>query len=181
VPRGGNDAGSRRSGRRSRGATWALLGIGVFAAAFFVLLRVSMPRASPAPLRSVAILPFQAMTPSPSQEELGLALADAVITRVGRTGRRAVRPTEAVRAYGGSDRDPLAAGRALRVDAVLDGRVQESGDRIRISVQLVRVDLPVPIWSESFEASRADLSAIEAAIAEAVASRLDPGAVTPSD
>jgi hypothetical protein len=71
------------------------------------------------PVRSLAVLPFQSIPREPSY--LGLGLADVLINRLGMLHQIAVRPTSAVRKFAeGAIADPLAAGRELGVDAVLE-------------------------------------------------------------
>lgn len=67
--------------------------------------------------------------------EIGLGLADSLITWLGGGGRINVRPTASVRRFTGTNTDPVEAGQQPAVDSVLDGSVQQEGDRIRISVQ----------------------------------------------
>jgi len=126
---------------------------------------------APAP-RSLAVLPFRPLVGTATDEALGLGMADALISRLVATRRVVVRPTTAIRAFGGPDVDAAAAGRQLKVDAVLDGRYQEAGSRLRVTVQLLPVDGPSPIWAERFDVERTDLLAVEDTIAERLAGAL---------
>jgi DNA-binding winged helix-turn-helix (wHTH) protein/TolB-like protein len=124
---------------------------------------------------SIAVLPLKEL-PRPRREEyLGLALADSLITRLGRIGRLSVRPTGAVRPYGADAQDAVSAGRALSVEAVLDGEIQRSGDRMRVTVQLVEVATGVTLWTHKIDVSSADLFAVEDAISEKLAQKLASG------
>ena len=87
--------------------------------------------------RSLAVLPFRSLGTDEAEDALGLGMADALITRLAATGRVAVRPTGTVRRFASADVDPVEAGRQLGVDAVVDGRLQRSGSRLRLTVQLV--------------------------------------------
>lgn len=141
---------------------------------FLVGRRTPPPRAITG-VRSVAILPFEALSAAPSDGFLGVALADAVIVRLGRLDRLSVLPTAAIRDFDRPGRDALAAGQVLRVDAVLDGRIQESAGRVRVTVQLLRTDHGSPIWAQQFDVSRSNLFEMEDAIAGGVARELDAG------
>ena len=97
----------------------------------------STPAAPAVPVRSMAVLPFRSLTND--GEYLGLGMADALITKLGSTRLLLVRSTGAVEKYAVPGLDPVAAGRALQVDAVLEGSIQTAGDRLRTTVRLVRV------------------------------------------
>jgi DNA-binding winged helix-turn-helix (wHTH) protein/tetratricopeptide (TPR) repeat protein len=121
---------------------------------------------------SIAVLPFEPLTGNADDAYLGLGLADALITRLSNLRRLTVRPTSAVRRYLGTARDPAVVGRALQVDAVLDGTVQRSGDSLRITVQLVGSREAVPLWATKFDARAADLFALEDSISQNLAEEL---------
>jgi len=85
-----------------------------------------------------------------------------------------VRPTSAIQRYVGADAEPREVGRALRVDAVLDGRLQREGSRLRVTAQLSMVDALAPLWAARFEEELIDLFAVQDAIAERLAEALAP-------
>ena len=121
-------------------------------------------------VRSIAVLPFQQMGSSGADEYLGLGMADALITRLSNIRQIAVRPTSAVIRYAGAD--PAAAGRALKVEAVLAGAIQRSAERVRVTVQLVSVSSETPLWAEKFDEMFTDIFAVEDSISEQVARAL---------
>jgi DNA-binding winged helix-turn-helix (wHTH) protein/TolB-like protein/Flp pilus assembly protein TadD len=120
-------------------------------------------------IRSLAVLPFQTLGAEREDEYLGLGMADALITRLGNTGKIIVRPTNAIQKYVGADLSPQAAGREQGVDAVLDGRIQREADRVRLTVQLIRVRDGVQLWGETFDKEFTDIFALEDALSERVA------------
>ena len=130
---------------------------------------VRAPSAAP---RSLAVLPFRSIGGDEADHALGLGMADALITRLAATGRVAVRPTGAVRRFAETDVDPVEAGRQLEVDAVLDGRLQRSGSRLRLTLQLVPTTGGAPLWADRFDEEFTHLFAVEDAVAERVASAL---------
>ncbi len=113
------------------------------------------------PFRSLAVLPFRMLAPNPGDEQLGLGLTDAVITRFGGLNKCIVRPTSAIRQFEQVPPDPVAAGKKLDVDAVLDASVQTQADKIRVNAQLVRVQDGQHLWAETFDLKRADLFTLE--------------------
>ena len=130
---------------------------------------VRAPAAAP---RSLAVLPFRSLGGDEADHALGLGMADALITRLAATGRVAVRPTGTVRRFAEADIDPVAAGRQLEVDAVLDGRLQRAGTRLRLTLQLVPTGGGPPLWADRFDEEFTHLFAVEDAVAERVASAL---------
>jgi len=74
--------------------------------------------------------------------------------------------------YKGPANDPLAAGRALHVDAILTGTVQQSGDRLRVTVQLVGSGSGRTLWSETFDQIFTDIFGIQDSISDKVARSL---------
>lgn len=128
--------------------------------------------AAPRSTRTLAVLPFRPIAPSEDDAQLGLGLADALITRLGGTGGIVVRPTSAIQRYVGADTEPREVGRALRVDAVLDGRLQREGSRLRVTAQLLPVDASATLWAARFEEEMRDLFTVQDALAERLAQAL---------
>ena len=122
-------------------------------------------------IRSIAVLPFKTLSAESGDEYQGMAMADALITRLSSTGQLTVRQTSAVLKYTGSH-DPLAAGREQGVDAVLDGNIQRDKDRVRVTVQLVRVSDGAPLWADRFDEKFTNIFAVQDAISERVAQGL---------
>jgi len=123
----------------------------------------------PEEIRSLAVLPFQTVGAKPGEEYLGLGMADALITRLGNTGKIIVRPTSAIQKYSGPDVSPQAAGLEQGVDVVLDGRIQREADRVRLTVQLIRVRDGTQLWGETFHKEFTDIFALEDALSERLA------------
>ncbi len=118
----------------------------------------------------LVVLPFASLGASDGPA-LGAGMADAVITRLARTGRVIVRPTSAVLKFAGA-RDPLAAGRELAADAVLDGALQRQRDRLRLSVQLVPLAERLRPWATAFDEPYRELLDVQEAVAEKVVAAL---------
>jgi DNA-binding winged helix-turn-helix (wHTH) protein/TolB-like protein/Tfp pilus assembly protein PilF len=128
-----------------------------------------------ATVQSIAVLPFKALGKSEAVLELGLA--DTLIARLNRSPL-IVRPISAVRQYVDPRTDAVAAGRALKVDAVLDGTVQQSSDRVRITATLRRVRDGIVLWSGSFDDRADNVFTAEDSIAVQVASAIVPRLTT---
>src|SRR5205814_9376424 len=73
---------------------------------------------------------------------------------------------------GGLEQDSLAAGRELQVSSVLEGNVQKSNDRIKVSARLISVADGFSLWSDTFEEKFTDVFAVQDAISQKVADAL---------
>ncbi len=155
---------------------WSILVAALVLVTLLVLVRVVLRRGSgtlqtqgPTTIQSLAVLPFRTLGAKGGDEYLGLGMADALITRLGNTGKIIVRPTSSIQKYAGEDVSPQAAGREQGVEAVLDGRIQRQADRVRLTVQLIRVRDGVQLWGETFDREFTNIFALEDALSERVA------------
>jgi DNA-binding winged helix-turn-helix (wHTH) protein/TolB-like protein/Tfp pilus assembly protein PilF len=157
---------------RRRGVLVAAVVLGAVLIAAKVVPRRGVG-ASPVPggqaIQSLAVLPFQTLGARQGDEYLGLGMADALITRLGNTGKIIVRPTSAIQKYASGELSPQAAGREQGVDAVLEGRIQRQDDRVRLTVQLIHVRDGEQLWAETFDKEFTNIFALEDALSERVA------------
>ena len=138
---------------------------------FFQTRRKNNP---PSAVRSLAVLPFKAIDPHPSDEQAGLGIADSIVVRLSRLPEVSVLPTTSIFKFSGTDRDPVAAGRELGVEAVLDGTLQRSEGRLRISVQLIRTVDGRTLWASTFDETSGDVFALQDSISERIAVTVIP-------
>lgn len=124
-------------------------------------------------IKSLAVLPFKSL--GADDNYLGIGIADAVIRKIGQSGKLTVRPTSAVLKYASNDIDSSAAARELGADAILEGTVQRSSDRLRVTVNLLRISDGASLYSDNFDLGSADIFAIQDKVAQRVASRLQIG------
>ncbi len=117
-------------------------------------------------VRSIAVLPFQALDPTSDDDVLGAGIADALITRLGRLSEIAVSPTSAVLPFAGTRPDPRSVGERLGVEGVLEGRIQRAAGRTRVTAQLVSTSGGAPIWTATFDQSATNIFELEDSIAE---------------
>lgn len=120
---------------------------------------------------TVAVLPFQTVGGGDRDEYLELGMADALITRLATVKELTVRPTSSVRPFSGTT-DPVAAGKQLRVGAVVDGFVQKLGGRIRVSARLVRVADGKSLWAGAYDEAFSDIFSVQDAFSSKIASSL---------
>jgi TolB-like protein/DNA-binding winged helix-turn-helix (wHTH) protein/Flp pilus assembly protein TadD len=123
-------------------------------------------------LRSIAVLPFKTIGTEGESDYLGIGMTEALIARLGYLRQLVVRPASAVSRYTDEQRDAVDAGREQGVDAVLDGSVQRAGDRIRVTVQLLRVQDRAVLWAGQFDERLTDIFAVQDSISQQVAQGL---------
>lgn len=118
--------------------------------------------------KSVAILPFKNLNQDPSSAFYEFALADAVITELAQLRSLIVRPSSVIAKYQGSDFDSRQAGQELRVNAVLSAGFLRSGNRIRVTAQLLDVLTGEILWSDRIDAEGSDILALQDMIAQRI-------------
>jgi DNA-binding winged helix-turn-helix (wHTH) protein/TolB-like protein/Tfp pilus assembly protein PilF len=131
----------------------------------------------PIAFKSIAVLPFKSIGGNSDNEHLGLGMADTLIAKLSHIQRINIRPISAVYRFTDLEQDPLAAGRALGVDAVLDGRIQRADGRIRVTVELLSVSDGAVLWTETLDEESVDIFTLQDQIAGHVARSL-PSALT---
>ncbi|MDP1570753.1 MAG: winged helix-turn-helix domain-containing protein [Vicinamibacterales bacterium] len=162
-------------GRRTR--AWAVAAIGAAAAALVAFavsfsFRTADDAGALAPPRTLAVLPFKPLVSGTRNEALEFGMADSLIGRLGHLRDLTVRPLAAVRRFGDPTEDPLAAGRELGVDAILDGHIHRDEDRIRVTVRLVRVADERQLWAGQFDEPLTGIFSIQDAISERITREL---------
>jgi DNA-binding winged helix-turn-helix (wHTH) protein/TolB-like protein len=153
----------------SRKWIWAIPVASLLFAAVWIVKERSFTPAKQ--ITSLAVLPLRSL--DASENYLGAGIADAVIRRISQTGQLRVRPTSAVLHYLNEDTDALAAARQLGTDSVLEGTLQRAGDRLRVSVNLLRTSDGASLWADSFDMPATDIFVIQDKVAEQVATRLE--------
>ncbi len=123
-------------------------------------------------IKSIAVLPFRSITPQGRDEVLEHGMAEALIMKLGAMGEIIVRPKSSLRDLNLEEKDISAAGRLLNVEAILEGSIQNAGDRVRVSANLWRVSDGRQIWSGQFDERSADIFALQDSISDRVASAL---------
>ncbi len=111
--------------------------------------------------KTIAILPFKNMSNDPSADFYEFALADAVITELAKIRSLIVRPSSVIAKYQGNEVDARAAGKEMRVHAVLTAGFIRAGDRMRVTTQLLDVITGDILWSDRIDAEGEDILALQ--------------------
>jgi serine/threonine-protein kinase len=140
--------------------------IGILSAAIALVVWLATTRGpSAGPVRTIAVLPFKPLLAAEHDEALELGMADTLITRLSASRELVVRPLSSIRKYSALDTDPLAAGRELAVDYVLDGSIHRSGDDLRVTARLMRVADGTAVWAGQMDERVTSVFAVQDAIA----------------
>ena len=123
---------------------------------------------------SVAVLPFANMTSDPEQEFLADGIAEDVITALSRYPSLFVIARNSSFTYRGRAVDVKQVGAELGVRYVLEGSLRKSGNRVRVSAQLVEAETGKHVWAERYDRDLADIFAVQDEIAEAVTIAIAP-------
>lgn len=121
-------------------------------------------------IKTLAVLPFKSLNSQSSEDYLGVGMADVMITRLSNLSEIIVRPTSSVLPFNGTD--PLQAGQTLKVDSVLDGSIQQDGNRVRVTVRLLRTSDGQPLWAFQCDEQCVDIFALEDTVSTRVVEAL---------
>lgn len=122
--------------------------------------------------KTLAVLPFKLLNANDEKNYLSVGLADSLITKLSNVRSLTVRPTSSVMRYAQNERDAAGAGRELKVETVIDGAVQQAGDRVRVTVQLIRVADGKPLWANTYDAQFVNIFQVQDEISARVAEAL---------
>jgi len=154
--------------------SWIAVAIVLFGAALvgtFLLVRPSPPPAGAQP-RTLAVLPFRAISAEGMPEHFGLGLADSLIGRLATLRELTIRPTSAIARYETGPSDSSEIGRSLGVDAVLEGTYQKLEGMTRVSVQMTDVSRGALLWSDRIDLPEGKLFEVQDSISRQVAEKL---------
>lgn len=128
--------------------------------------------ATSARVNSIAVLPLRSLTAEERSKALGLGLTDSLITKLASLRQITVRPISAVMPYADAPQDALEIGKKLKVDAVLEGTIQQFDNRLRINARLLRTENGEQIWAERFDGEFTNIFDVEEKISERAARAL---------
>ncbi len=164
-----------RAGVRRR----LVLGAGAAAAILVALVAYGTRRNSArsdqrtAPLLSVAVLPLANVGGDAQDEYFSEGMTDELANALSKLpGLRVASRTSAYAFKGKKDIDVSEIGRKLHVEAILEGVVRRSGDRLRVGAQLTKVSDGLAIWSDTYERRSSDIFAVQDDIASSIADAL---------
>ena len=119
-------------------------------------------------IQALAVLPLTNLSGDPEQEYFADGMTEALIAELGKISAPRVISRQSIMQYKGSKKRLSEIARELNVDAVLEGTVERSGDRVRVLVRLDRVSPEGQLWSNQYNRDIRDLLRLQDEIARAV-------------
>lgn len=132
------------------------------------------PAATADPRLSIAVLPFQNMSRDPEQEDFCDGVVEEIISRLSRLKWLLVIARNSTFVYKGKSVDIQQVGRELNVRYVLEGSVRKSGQRLRITAQLIDASTGAHVWAERFDGDIGDVFNLQDEVTIAVVSAIEP-------
>jgi len=123
--------------------------------------------------KSVAVLPFVNMSSDPEQEYFSDGLSEELLNRLAQNDQLRVAARTSAFQFKGQNIDIIEIGKKLNVANVLEGSVRKSGNRLRITAQLIQVDNGFHLWSQTYEREADDVFAIQDDISSAITKALE--------
>jgi eukaryotic-like serine/threonine-protein kinase len=133
-----------------------------------------------AQIHSIAVLPLANVSGDPEEEYFADGVTDELITQLAQVGELRVISRTSVMSYKNTKKTLPQIARELGVDAVVDGSVQRSGDKVRINAELIEASTDRLLWAKSYERDLSDILTLQSAIAKAVVDEIQVK-VTPQE
>ncbi|HEY5776107.1 MAG TPA: hypothetical protein VIS57_08485, partial [Xanthomonadales bacterium] len=134
----------------------------------FVQQPAEEPVAAPEAEKSIAVLPFVNMSSDPEQDYFADGISEEILNALAKVSELKVAGRTSSFAFKGKNEDLLAIGKVLRVNHILEGSVRKSGNRVRITAQLIKVDDGFHMWSETWDRELDDIFIIQDEISTAI-------------
>jgi TolB-like protein/DNA-binding winged helix-turn-helix (wHTH) protein/Flp pilus assembly protein TadD len=170
-PYGRADAG--QPPRRPTTRAWGLFGFGLALVLAASLSWLLYPRTHPAPvIRSLAVLPLENLSGDPAQDYFAEGMTDELITRLAQISALRVISRTSVMTYKSVRKSLPEIARELNVDAVVEGSVSRSGERVRITAQLIQVPADTHMWAQTYNHDFKDTLALQSKVARDISEQI---------
>jgi len=135
-----------------------------------LLVHMGARRSLPLPkIESIAVLPLENLSGDPQQEYFADGMTEELITNLGKIGALRVISRTSVMRYKGTKKPLPEIARELNVDAIVEGTVRLSGNRVRVTANLLHAQTDRHLWAETYERDLGDVLTLQSAVAQAVA------------
>ncbi len=165
----------RRTRGPSRVVAMTLAGAALALAAITLVSyarRASPGEGQPTTIRSIAVLPLQNLSSDPSQDYFADGMTEALIGKLAQISSLRVISRTSIMRYKGSNKSLPEIARELNVDAVIEGTVQRSGGRVRVTAKLIPAATDSPVWAQDYERDLSDVLKLQSEVARAVAEQI---------
>jgi TolB-like protein/DNA-binding winged helix-turn-helix (wHTH) protein/Flp pilus assembly protein TadD len=124
------------------------------------------------PLRSIAVLPLDNLSGDPTQDYFVDGMTEELITDLAKVSALRVTSRTSAMRYKGTKKSLPEIARELNVDGVVEGSVMRSGDRVRVTAQLLNGPKDQHLWAETYERSLGDVLSMQSEVAQTIAQRV---------
>jgi TolB-like protein/DNA-binding winged helix-turn-helix (wHTH) protein/Flp pilus assembly protein TadD len=149
-----------------------LLILAASGSAFWLVRAVSRPTSAASRLGSIAVLPLENLSGDPSQEYFADGMTEQLITDLAKVNALRVISRTSVMRYKGTKKGLPEIAKELNVEAVVEGSVMRSGNRVRITAQLLQAPTDRHLWAESYERDLGDVLKLQSEVAQAIAKQV---------
>ena len=133
---------------------------------------VEMARTEKSAIPSIAVLPFEDYSENADQDHFSRGIAEEILNLLAKTNGLRVAARTSSFAFAGSEIDIRDIGNKLNVNTVLEGSVRKSGDKIRITAQLIKIEDGYHLWSETYDRDYSDIFKIQDEISASIMTSL---------
>ncbi len=165
-------AGPARVKRRRRLVVAAALVVAVAGLVAAGLWKIGFGGPAGPSIRSIAVIPLTNGSGNPDDQYFADGMTEVLIANLGSIEALKVISRTSVMAYRGGGQSLREVARELKVESIVEGSALRSGDRVRITVQLVDAAAGTIIWSENYERDLRDVIALQSEVARAIAGRI---------
>jgi TolB-like protein/DNA-binding winged helix-turn-helix (wHTH) protein/Tfp pilus assembly protein PilF len=127
---------------------------------------------APPRIASLAVLPLANLSHDPEQDYFADGMTEALIADLAQVSALRVISRTSAMHYKGSDKTLPQIARDLNVDAVIEGSVQRSGNRVRVTAKLIPAQTDTPVWAKIYERDSRDVLLIQSELAQAIVSEI---------
>ncbi|PYK36210.1 MAG: hypothetical protein DME54_02060 [Verrucomicrobia bacterium] len=128
--------------------------------------------AAAVPEKSIAVLPFENRSRDPDNAYFADGIQDEILTRLSKIADLKVISRISTQHYKSAPENLPEIARQLGVAHILEGRVQKSGDAVRVNVQLIKAANDSHLWADTFDRKLNDIFSVESEVAKAIADQL---------
>ena len=125
-----------------------------------------------APEKSIAVLPFENLSPDPDNAYFADGIQEEILTRLAKIAELKVISRTSTQQYQSKPRNLSEIAKQLGVANILEGSVQKVADQTRVNVQLINAQTDSHLWAETYDQKLADIFLVESEVAKAIADQL---------
>jgi TolB-like protein/DNA-binding winged helix-turn-helix (wHTH) protein/Flp pilus assembly protein TadD len=157
---------------KNRSLVLALCAVFALGLVAWAVQRYFQAKAAILPIQSIAVLPLANLSGDPSEEFFADGMTDQLITDLAKVGSLRVVSRTSVMQYKGGKKSLPEIARELNVDAIVEGSITRSGQRVRVQAQLVQARTDHHLWAETYDRDLGDILKLQDEVARSIAQQV---------